>query len=120
MTTSVHTEFPGLDKLLADGYVEVGRHYYPPTAEQDAFQRIDLADSATTCLHRMRPWEVARRDGITQTQAGYCLLDKDHHGRHSTVVFWCDVCGHARRGQPTRQDQDIAICFMCTHVEAPV
>ena len=61
-----------------------------------------------TCGHPMRD--------------GACQMIEGHRGRHTTVVFYCDVCGNYRRGRgiPIRQrisydeTEHVAdMCFMC-------
>ena len=50
---------------------------------------------------------------------GLCTMDKGHNGRHTTVSFWCDVCGKMRRGSPAYVDVDAdeygkaQACWMC-------
>ena len=50
---------------------------------------------------------------------GNCQLDPGHRGHHSTVVYRCDGCCKARRGQPHRWSRDgeyekgLAFCFLC-------
>ena len=60
-------------------------------------------------------------------QDGNCQMDTDHKGRHSTVTFYCDICGKTRRGYPhvavmDRQSDGYSehvadVCFMCAVVE---
>lgn len=65
--------------------------------------RLDIAHPDRTCLRVMR--------------GGRCELDKGHRSRCSTVVFFCDICHRARRGQPFRTeqapDEQFAYCFPC-------
>jgi hypothetical protein len=59
-------------------------------------------------------------------RSGSCELDEGHRGRHSTVAFYCDACGHMRRGHPhlfafERQSDGVNeligdFCFMCCEV----
>jgi hypothetical protein len=35
-----------------------------------------------------------------EMRTGACVLDPGHPGRHTTVGFYCDLCGKMRRGQP--------------------
>ena len=67
---------------------------------------VGLVKEDETCLREMR--------------TGRCLMDKDHRGRCSTVVFCCDDCGKTRRGQPHVEVEnpwdgviEAQICFMC-------
>lgn len=52
-------------------------------------------------------------------QDGPCQLDPDHPGRHTTVAYYCDVCGRMRRSNPVgwkvdaNGEVDVAWCFMC-------
>ena len=57
-------------------------------------------------------------------QDGSCQLDPDHRGRHTTVAFYCDLCGQMRRGSaPAAQlrdingDIDVEACWFCVNVE---
>ncbi len=46
-------------------------------------------------------------------RGGTCDLYEGHNGRHTTVAFYCDVCGKMRRGQPFGADEHIAFCWFC-------
>ncbi len=52
---------------------------------------------------------------------GYCVMDPDHRGRHTTVGFYCDACGKVRRGQPVGQAVDtdgvvdVVFCWFCVN-----
>ena len=65
---------------------------------------------------RLRSCNVALRTGS-------CALDPEHRGRHTTVVFYCDVCSTPRRGSTPHvvvgvpYDEDFAVCFMCAVVK---
>lgn len=129
MTINVHADhdhYADRDDLIC-----VGRTEYPAQHGKEAFARLEYASRERTCLHKMRGWKTTslRRDERTgrvyeqtETHDGFCLLDKGHKGRHSTVVFYCDGCGKARRGAPTQYgydgngEIDVSFCFMCTHV----
>ena len=57
---------------------------------------------------------------------GGCQLDPDHRGRHTTVAFYCDACGHMRRGStPTAVAYDVngvvdvVACWFCVNVIHP-
>lgn len=75
------------------------------TAEQ-TLDRVIAAVREDTCLAPVRG-------------GGYCKLDPDHKGHHSTVVFECDGCGKKRRGSPAAYGRDgeyehgLQFCFMC-------
>jgi hypothetical protein len=64
-----------------------------------------MVNTADTCMRQMR--------------TGNCMMDKDHRGRCSTVVFYCDACGKRRRGQPDQilRDSDGVpdgqFCWFC-------
>lgn len=63
--------------------------------------RAWVAHPKDTCLHKLT--------------TGLCQMDAGHRGRHATKVFWCDGCGHSRRGSPiSYRDPDVDICFMCS------
>ncbi len=54
---------------------------------------------------------------------GYCQLHPDHRGRHTTVAFYCDACGHMRRGSTpaavaydVNGDVDVEVCWFCVNV----
>jgi hypothetical protein len=56
--------------------------------------------------------------GAAVRGGGVCMLDAQHRGHHSTVVFRCDGCGKRRRGTPHQQTWDgeeytMAFCFLC-------
>lgn len=111
------------DYAARDDMVEVGRVEYPAQHGRDAFTRIDYEDVDTTCLHKMRGWDVTevrfddttgRRYTSTRTHHGFCLLTKGHRGRHSTVVFGCDACGKTLRGSPSSGNDEVQFCFLCT------
>lgn len=59
----------------------------------------------------------------TLLRDGQCVMDEGHRGRHTTVGFYCDVCGKTRRGTPagyaydTNGDLDIVACWFCMNVE---
>lgn len=78
------------------GYVKIG----------DKHNWVHLENPEHTCLKEMRGGKK-------------CLLDKDHNGVHSSVVFYCDPCGKTRRGYPSNVGLDpdgavdINICFFC-------
>ena len=54
---------------------------------------------------------------------GTCTMDPGHRGRHTTVSFYCDLCGKQRRGQPHHvitemmsdgyREPQAQACFMC-------
>lgn len=59
---------------------------------------------------------------------GPCTLDPGHRGRHTTVSFFCDLCGKRRRGSApytviTQLMSDgyrepmADVCFMCAEIE---
>ncbi len=57
---------------------------------------------------------------------GYCVLDPEHRGRHTTVGFYCDLCGKMRRGSaPAAQlrdvngEVDVEACWFCVNVLGP-
>lgn len=56
---------------------------------------------------------------------GYCVLDPDHRGRHTTVGFYCDACGKMRRGTPETMAHDadgvidVVFCWFCVNVLGP-
>ncbi len=58
-------------------------------------------------------------------RTGKCALDSDHRGRHSTVAFYCEVCGKHRRGSMPHvvvgvmhdEDEAFQVCFMCAVVD---
>ena len=87
------------EKLSGEGWVEV----------ENSPKGIIMANPDETCLHEMR--------------SGKCLMDKDHRGRHSTIVFYCEGCGKVMRGTPhlIQQvklgdgsiDDEFGFCFMC-------
>lgn len=70
---------------------------------------------------------------------GPCQMPVNHRGRHSTVVFYCDLCGKTRRGRGTPlmfgegpafavvqrisydETEHVADgCFMCLRVDTDV
>jgi len=63
------------------------------------------------------------RCNTTMHRGGTCVLDNDHHGRHTTSAFYCDACGKMRRGQPSAVeevrlgdgtlDDRFYFCFLC-------
>ena len=115
---NIHENNTDIAQFLTDGWVIVGQQTWRRFEAE--FSRLDLDHPDHTCLRRMRPWvrgPFPVREGlIAERQFGYCLLDKGHKGRHSTNVFYCDICGHVRIGQPRYQDEDVAMCFLCTRV----
>lgn len=113
MTINVDETVAG--EYVEKGYREVERYYYTNSAAP--IVRISFADPESTCLREMRGWQAPFRYGH-KTQHGYCLLDKGHKGRHSTVVFWCDACGKARRGEPAYRSEDVSVCWFCRNVDA--
>ena len=63
-----------------------------------------------------------------EMRTGTCTLDPDHRGRHTTMSFYCDICGKQRRGSAPHAVikelmgdgywEDMAqVCFMCAVVE---
>jgi hypothetical protein len=62
---------------------------------------------------------------MEMARGGVCLLDKDHNGQHSQVVFGCDGCDKTRRGSPDQVDVDcngdvlVQFCWFCVHVLGP-
>jgi hypothetical protein len=59
---------------------------------------------------------------------GPCNMRAGHRGRHTTVAFYCDVCGTMRRGTPVPIRQRISpydtehvadACFVCTERRTP-
>ena len=69
-------------------------------------------------------WELMHPDHncLKQMRTGLCQLDRGHRGRHTTVAFYCDMCGKYRKGEPYRKyydingDLDVVGCFMCQEV----
>lgn len=56
-------------------------------------------------------------------RTGPCQMDEGHRGRHTTVAFYCDGCGKARRSQPVAHARnpwdgtaEASFCFMCVKV----
>jgi hypothetical protein len=95
-------------KYVDDGWVIVGvrkcryqGNRHTPSEPTRGGWRVMVCDPATTCLHQLR--------------SGKCRMDKDHRGRHSTVVFGCDGCGKTVRGTPasSHPDEGVAFCFLC-------
>ena len=113
MTISVHENNAWVERDRLR-YVEVGRHHYTEHLPRgtEPFDRIDFADPDDTCLRPMRKWTAPFAHGTVE-QHGYCLMDKGHRGRCSTVVFYCDSCGKARRGNPSYSDESVSLCWMC-------
>lgn len=95
-----------LSECLSEGWVEVGRKTH--TYNGESFVRVDLAHPSRTCLKPLRD--------------GPCLMDLDHRGRCSTVVFYCDGCGNTRRGQPDGKlvddngDTLVVLCWVCNNI----
>jgi hypothetical protein len=134
-----------LEWLLENGYTEVGRTHYVDEQDKPDHDRVTLCRTEDTCLRKMRRWSMKlyqqywsfiRRPGETEftkherltrrnnpwtEQFGFCMMDKGHRGQCSTIVYHCDVCGKARRGQPHRhyEDEGIDVCFMCAEVNPP-
>jgi hypothetical protein len=108
MTVSV--SMFGLEEYTEKGYVLVGI-----TLGVDDDKRFHFANPKTTCLHTVKGWKEGAHHHL-----GFCLLDKEHHGRHSTVAFSCDCCGKTRRGRPQAVQYDVngdvavVACFMCS------
>jgi len=106
-------------EYLADPrWTLVGRWEYAKTAQHGPeFTRLDFVSTENTCLHEMRGWTArpSMQDiPVMHKQFGFCLLDKGHRGKHSTVVFYCDVCGRTYRGQPTYSDENVSVCYPCS------
>jgi hypothetical protein len=115
MTLSVHADFDNYADR--DDHVEVGRWEY--VLDDSSVTRIEYASTERTCLRPMRGWTVAsagRGNSSTHTHHGFCLLDKGHKGRHSTVVFGCDGCGRTLRGEPAvvHNEQGVQFCYLCS------
>jgi hypothetical protein len=118
VSISFHEDDGNIIKFLNDGWIVVGATQFRDR-KRGMFWRFELADPTTTCLRRMRPWKTPATNNVVSGQLqtmqfGYCTLDPNPHFRHSTATFYCDVCGHERIGPPAGQDEDIAICFLCT------
>jgi hypothetical protein len=77
--------------------------------EQFRNGRVEVAHPDDTCLREMR--------GNT-----FCLMDKDHRGRCSSVVFYCEACNKTRRGRYYQAafdgngEVDVVFCWFCVHV----
>ena len=109
MSMTVHESL--LAEHLEKGYVEVGRKG----------ERVDIAHPKDTCLHKMRGWSeqtydyIKREiDPVRHIHHGFCLMTLGHRGRHSTIVYFCDICDQARRGTPSYRDNNVKACFMCS------
>lgn len=89
MTTTMHVN--RVEEYEERGYVIVDTIDY---------ERVVMAHPNLTCLKELRTGEK-------------CLMDDDHPGRCSHVVYTCDVCGHTRRGWPHRSNGHLDWCFMC-------
>jgi hypothetical protein len=129
MTINVHEDHPEIPRDR-ERYVEVAVDHYHLTKTltgvgKTEFDRFDLADPATTCLRPMRGWNSThqvhdhydRNVGTREhVHHGFCLLDKDHKGRHSTVVFYCDGCERTLRGEAhaSHRDEGVAFCYLCS------
>lgn len=105
---NVHSS--NVPSLVRDGYVEIKRTQHEYKGE--VFERVDMAHPSRTCLRVMQTKEL-------------CLMDKDHRGRCSSVVFFCDGCQKTRRGIPAgyayddNGDVDVVFCWFCQNVEVP-
>lgn len=92
----ITTHFSRVHEYLSKGYVIV----------EERGECVDVVNSEHTCVHPVRGADKA-------TGPVLCLLDKDHRGHHSSVVYWCDGCGKARRGRPHAENEHVQLCFMC-------
>ena len=63
-------------------------------------ERVIMARPGKVCLRELRGGHK-------------CLMDKDHRGRCTSVVFVCDVCSDTRRGQPHGSNGEVQWCFLC-------
>ena len=69
-----------------------------------------------------RAWAFEAFDGFRplhtdcghELRTGPCRLALGHKGRHSTVVFTCDLCDTTYRGVPDRREEEGVVCFLCT------
>lgn len=70
--------------MLDEGYMEVKAE---PRWEKAGW--LKFLNPELECCHPMR--------------TGLCERSKDHKGKHTTVVFCCELCGRVVPGQPYRQ-----------------